>query len=493
MQDIDIAIAGGGPAGLAAANAVRAVFGDNVQVQVFETSPSITVAGSVVLMNLNGQAALEAIDPVLLARMEQQAVFADDKLVRFSKDGTPMGPRPVQVHPNGKRAPSGFTREFEDLYGRRWFILGWHEIRKVLYDNLPPGIVQHGRRVTGYSTDDSGLVRVKFQEGEDVRARILIGADGYRSCIRAQLLDDAEPEFTGSVMWRARAPFSLSDASFGISTMWLDGEMLPGKLRRFITFTKMTSDSAALICYSSLEEMTKRGVEYDPSKASSGSIQAESGHGGLKQRCLTAMEGFEPRIYSLVEAIEADRFTEHGLFLRPVILLPDGGYGEGGVTLMGDASHMGPPNGLGVNLAIEDAVILAHNLRQYGITPEALRSYEAERVPRIKEVLSKTAEDVESEDKVRLIYKAKFPSLQASEGASAPDLASAGARGAAAATACLVSMRGGKQAGGGVKVPGRREWRAKLSSQPPSKGLFRKRLREGIPARPAARALLFLR
>lgn len=36
--------------------------------QVFETSPSISVAGSVVLMNLNGQAALEAIDPVLLAR-----------------------------------------------------------------------------------------------------------------------------------------------------------------------------------------------------------------------------------------------------------------------------------------------------------------------------------------------------------------------------------------------------------------------------------------
>jgi hypothetical protein len=36
--------------------------------QVFETSPSLEIAGSVVLMNLNGQAALEAIDPVLLSR-----------------------------------------------------------------------------------------------------------------------------------------------------------------------------------------------------------------------------------------------------------------------------------------------------------------------------------------------------------------------------------------------------------------------------------------
>lgn len=34
---------------------------------------------------------------------------------------------------------------------------------------------------------------------------------------------------------------------------------------------------------------------------------------------------------------------------------------------------MGPPNGLGVNLAMEDAAILGDNLRRYGITPEALR------------------------------------------------------------------------------------------------------------------------
>lgn len=34
MQNVDVAIAGGGPAGLAAANAIRAVFGDSVEVKV---------------------------------------------------------------------------------------------------------------------------------------------------------------------------------------------------------------------------------------------------------------------------------------------------------------------------------------------------------------------------------------------------------------------------------------------------------------------------
>lgn len=41
--------------------------------------------------------------------------------------------------------------------------------------------------------------------------------------------------------------------------------------------------------------------------------------------------------------------------------------------MIGDASHMGPPNGLGVNLAMEDAVMLGHFLSLHGITPEALR------------------------------------------------------------------------------------------------------------------------
>ena len=44
------------------------------------------------------------------------------------------------------------------------------------------------------------------QDGNEVRAKVLIGADGYFSGVRAQMLDDGPPEFTGNVMWRARFP-----------------------------------------------------------------------------------------------------------------------------------------------------------------------------------------------------------------------------------------------------------------------------------------------
>jgi hypothetical protein len=50
-------------------NCVRLlIVGDRVRPQVFESNPVFAVEGSVVLMNLNGQAAIEAIDPVLLER-----------------------------------------------------------------------------------------------------------------------------------------------------------------------------------------------------------------------------------------------------------------------------------------------------------------------------------------------------------------------------------------------------------------------------------------
>ena len=39
-----------------------------------------------------------------------------------------------------------------------------------------------------------------------MRTRLLIGSDGYFSRVRAQLLGDGPPPFTGNIMWRARLP-----------------------------------------------------------------------------------------------------------------------------------------------------------------------------------------------------------------------------------------------------------------------------------------------
>jgi 2-polyprenyl-6-methoxyphenol hydroxylase-like FAD-dependent oxidoreductase len=48
-------------------------------------------------------------------------------------------------------------------------------------------------------------------------------------------------------------------------------------------------------------------------------------------------------------------------------------YGRGCVTLVGDAAHVGPVNGQGLNLTMEDAAVLGFHLREGGLTSESLR------------------------------------------------------------------------------------------------------------------------
>lgn len=122
-----------------------------VSAQVFESNPSIAVEGSIVLMNLNGQNAIEAIDPVLLkrcggghrrmqydfralllapivvwryngcglvCRMEEQAVFMEFReggSAVFNREGERTPPR-QRTGPDGKPAITGFTKEFRDMY-----------------------------------------------------------------------------------------------------------------------------------------------------------------------------------------------------------------------------------------------------------------------------------------------------------------------------------------------------------------------------------------
>jgi len=58
-------------------------------------------------------------------------------------------------------------------------------------------------------------------------------------------------------------------------------------------------------------------------------------------------------------------------------------WGEGKVTLLGDAAHSTTPNlGQGACQALEDAVVLADCLRNCSSVPAALRQYEKLRLPR---------------------------------------------------------------------------------------------------------------
>jgi 2-polyprenyl-6-methoxyphenol hydroxylase-like FAD-dependent oxidoreductase len=74
---------------------------------------------------------------------------------------------------------------------------------------------------------------------------------------------------------------------------------------------------------------------------------------------------------------------EHPIYFRPV----GRPWGEGRVSMVGDAAHMVPPNmAMGTLTAFEDAVQLAHSVSEHGLTPQALRHYEESRQARVNRI-----------------------------------------------------------------------------------------------------------
>lgn len=83
-------------------------------------------------------------------------------------------------------------------------VTSWDQIHQILRRLIPQGHYHLGRHVTGYSQDVSG-VQAQFADGSTLHADLLVGADGFRSAIRAQMLPEVVPEYSGYVVWRALA------------------------------------------------------------------------------------------------------------------------------------------------------------------------------------------------------------------------------------------------------------------------------------------------
>ena len=110
----------------------------------------------------------------------------------------------------------------------------------------------------------------------------------------------------------------------------------------------------------------------------------------VKQRKPFLLKRYKGWPYGLERAIEAtpeDAILQNDLVDRR----PARVYAKGRVALAGDAAHPTTPNlGQGVNMAIDDAIVLARCLRSVPSVPAALQQYERERLPRTRLVVQRS-------------------------------------------------------------------------------------------------------
>src|SRR5215470_2759310 len=80
-------------------------------------------------------------------------------------------------------------------------VTSWDRLRQVLLKAIDRQRYHFGYAFDRVEQDGSG-VRVYFSNGRSERADLLVGCDGFRSSVRAYLVPEVQPMYSGYYIWR---------------------------------------------------------------------------------------------------------------------------------------------------------------------------------------------------------------------------------------------------------------------------------------------------
>jgi 2-polyprenyl-6-methoxyphenol hydroxylase-like FAD-dependent oxidoreductase len=261
-------------------------------------------------------------------------------------------------------------------------VTSWDRIHSLLRASHPNEHHHLGRSAIAFRQEQNKAVAI-LDDKTEIEADLVIGADGFGSNIRAQMLPDIKPISSGYVVWRALA--NESDLSEEVRS------------DVFKTFGFFVPTGSQIIGYpiagsgNDLREGHRRynfvwyiGVEQaelkdmltdDNGKYYSVSIPPPLVRDDVMKRFTeTAHQILPANFAEILEKSEMPFFTPIYDHHSPVM-------GTGNVGLVGDAACVARPHvGMGVTKAACDALCLARSLDSYSTIPDALEAYSEERV-----------------------------------------------------------------------------------------------------------------
>jgi salicylate hydroxylase len=185
-----ILIAGGGLGGLSAALALGR---KGLSVRVLEQAKAFAPIGYGIQLGPNVFPMFDRLG--VTAAMMREATIPSNILMLDALTGAE-----VAHIPTGEKFRARFTHPY--------IIIHREDIHRVLIEAcaaVPTITMEGGAGVTRFEETRDG-VRVALEDGRTVDGVALIGADGLRSAVRAQLVDDGEPNPIGYVAHRTIVP-----------------------------------------------------------------------------------------------------------------------------------------------------------------------------------------------------------------------------------------------------------------------------------------------
>jgi salicylate hydroxylase len=237
-----------------------------------------------------------------------------------------------------------------------------HDLLAARARELDPGVVRLNHKVTGFTEHADG-VELRLADGRSVRGDILIGADGVKSAVRAQLFGAAPATYTGDAAWRIVAPTSR----------------VPKDLLERVMSVFMGPHGHVVCYYLRGGELLNFVGCVETDEVSEESWTARFPWEKLK----ADFAGWHPDIQTVIDLGDPDACYRWSLFYRP----PISNWSTRRATLLGDAVHATLPYlAQGAAMAIEDGAVLTRALAMADV-PEALQIYQRNRLERTTRIV----------------------------------------------------------------------------------------------------------
>ena len=348
-----ILIAGGGIGGLTAAGLLLQ---SGHEVEVFEQAPELGEVGAGIQVSANATHVLRHLGVLeALASISVRPLRTEFRL-----------------HDTAEVVSEILLGDsHEDRFGAPYLQVYRPDILRILEQRvreLSPSSIYLGKALDRYEENDQGIT-LHFTDGSTAHGDVLIGADGIKSAVRAQMHGNEPANFTGNVAWRVMVPEEKLPPNFQppIFVNWMgpDKHMVVywvngGKLLNFVGCVEKP-------------EWTQEGWAI---KAPWQDLKAD-------------FAGFHPDVQTMIDAADRDSCFCWALNNRPRLNY----WSTERVTLLGDSAHPTLPYmAQGAVMAIEDAAVLMRAIDEFDELATALKAYEQARIDRTARIVNESTE-----------------------------------------------------------------------------------------------------
>jgi 2-polyprenyl-6-methoxyphenol hydroxylase-like FAD-dependent oxidoreductase len=345
LQNKNVAIIGAGPGGLTLARLLQ-LKGANVKVYERDFSQDSRVQGAIV--DLHYDSGLKVMEVAGL-------------MDAFKDNYMPGADRYRMVDGDGKIFLDEINQDAEVSFGNEQFRpeIDRGALRNVLIDALLPDTVVWNSQFVSMELINN-LWEIKLKNGNLITADIVIGAEGHRSAIRPYVTD-IKALYSGATIIQGDIDDPQKDCP-EIFKLVNNANLMAMGIGKTISVQPRGNGGltfyAAMLCPENW--INTSGIDFNDSMK-------------VYDYLIEYYKGWNPLFFELFNA--CSQFISRPLNYFP---LDQDWEAKPNVTLLGDAAHLMPPSGEGVNTAMLDALDLSECLTsgKFKTLQDAIAAYE---------------------------------------------------------------------------------------------------------------------